>query len=489
MKKSISILILLVLLVLGLWGGTTYWFGVKTEERYRELLEEGSQGQYVKLRNESYNRGFMESQARTIVDFRPPSDVAAANPPIRLILAHDISHGPFPLRKSPDGRWHIKPVMAIWQTTIMLSPETRDRLAGFFAQIPEMPPVQDHTVIDLDGSGEEHLVIPAFQHVLGGEDKAAVDWKGLSLQGRFSADLKALSGALSAPGLEVVAKDLALRISDLKSAFRSQEGISGLSLGDVSFDLAALEFAGKDQANEPQALLIRSLALNTSSKASGDNIDSRLTVRADRVDVGETSYGPGVLAMELRNLDASSVVRLQEAARESQSQPPEQTAEATQLLMLARMGEILPALLKKSPELEITQLDVKTTDGDFSGQARIAFDGKKGGPTLNLVTLFNALEAQAEFKVGDRLLRRVASGILKERTIAESREQQRAVPGTKELDAIAAAAVDEQLKTLMAQNILVRENGNYRAAAGYKAGQIVLNGRPLSLGDLLQGTP
>jgi hypothetical protein len=46
--------------------------------------------------------------------------------------------------------------------------------------------------------------------------------------------------------------------------------------------------------------------------------------------------------------------------------------------------------------------------------------------------------------------------------------------------------MDEQLNALVAQNILVKGNDNYHASASYKAGAIVLNGRPLSLQNLMR---
>ncbi len=485
MKKSISIAILLLLLVLGLWGGAAYWFGAKTEEQYRALLEQTSQGPYVRLLSESYRRGFFGSKAQTILEIRQPPGVGAEDQSIRLILESDITHGPFPLRVSPDGKWQIQPVMAIIETGIVLSPETRELLAELYTEIPELSSVRDYEIINLDGSGEEHLLIPAFQHSFGSENKAAVDWKGLSFQLNFTADLKGFSGSLSVPGLEVLAKDADLRIKEVNSAFNLHEGISGLSLGEASFDVAGFEFVEKKEI-APQSVVIRSFRANALSKASGDNINCLAAMRTDQVKLNEMSYGPGVFEMEFRNFDAASLARLQETVREFQALPQERSSETVQLMMVARLGEILPELLKKSPEIEIGQFDIKSTDGDFTGKAKVAFDGRNLESTLDLVALANALTAQAEFKVGERLLRRVASDIMKDRIIAESEEQERAVPGNEELDAIASAAIDEQLKALMAQNILVKENGDYRAAASYKAGQMVLNGRPLSLGELLQ---
>jgi len=58
-------------------------------------------------------------------------------------------------------------------------------------------------------------------------------------------------------------------------------------------------------------------------------------------------------------------------------------------------------------------------------------------------------------------------------------------PGTRTLDS-GPAMVDEQLKALIEQNIFIKEDGHYAATVSYKDGEIVLNGRPLSLQNLMQ---
>jgi uncharacterized protein YdgA (DUF945 family) len=484
-KKTFFIVVLLLLLILGLWGGTTAWFGIKTEDQYRALLQQASELQHFKFVNESYNRGFFTSRARTVIEFQPPAGPAAENQSMQLILTHDITHGPFPLGKSPGREWPFKPVMAIVETGIVLSPETQKQLAGIYAQIPEIASMRDFTVITLDGNGEENLLIPAFQQSFGDEDKVAVDWKGLSLRVNFTGDLKGYSGTLSVPGLEAVGKDLHLKINDVKSAFESREGLSGFWLGEASFDLAHLEFVDKKET-PPQAILLRDFNVNTSSKATGGNINILVAIRVDQMKLDESRQGSGVFEMEFRNLDAASLARLEQTVRSQQTPPPQQSPEAMQMMMLARYMEILPGLLKKSPEIEIGRLDVKTTEGDFTGKAKIAFDGTKPEATENLLMLANAITAQAEFKVGERFLRRMAAEAMKDSIVAEWKEQRGAPPSEEEIAATTSPKIDEQLKALEAQGIVVRENGDCRASARYEAGQIVLNGRPLSLQDLMQ---
>jgi uncharacterized protein YdgA (DUF945 family) len=483
-KRFFSIFAFLLVLVSGLWVGASYWFGLKTEDQYHAFLRQASQWQYLKLVNESYDRGLLESKARTLIEIEQPSGPAAGGQPIRLTLAHNITHGPFPA-STPDGKWRFQPLMAIIETRLVVSAETRTHLAELYAQIPELESTRDYTVIYLDGHGEEHLSIPAFQHAFGDKEKVTVVWKGLSLQVNFAADLKNFTGVLSVPGLGVVAKDINLKIEEVKSTFDSHEGISELTLGDASFDIGVLDLVAK-QEKAPLAVLIQAFNLQTSSKASGDVINCLVALKVDQIKIDGNQCGPGIFELELRNLDAASLARLQQMLRERPAQPLPRSQDAVQMAMLASLGEILPGLLRKSPEMELRQFDLKTTLGDFSGKARIAFDGTQPGSTQNLLALATALTAEAEFTVGDRLLRHVILSTMKDQLIEQRKEQQGTAPDDRNVDAVASAGIDEQLKALTAQNILIKGDGAYRASASYKAGQMVLNGRPLSLQDLMR---
>jgi len=186
--------------------------------------------------------------------------------------------------------------------------------------------------------------------------------------------------------------------------------------------------------------------------------------------------------------------REQEAHMQSLLNEP-QSDEASEMMNLAKYGEILAGLLKKSPEIELKRLDLKTSEGDFTGNAKISFDGTKAGPDFNVIGLAGAIAAQADCRVGERLLHRILTPIMKDRIISEIKEKaaeddpqaEPELPDEKELNALVASAIEEQLNALMQQGILQKGNGEYRSTASYKAGQIVLNGRPLSLQELLMG--
>jgi len=167
--------------------------------------------------------------------------------------------------------------------------------------------------------------------------------------------------------------------------------------------------------------------------------------------------------------------------------------------MLARYMEILPALLKKSPEIEIKQLTLKTSLGDLTGTARLAFDGTKAGAVQDVLALITGLTVQVDVKIGEGLLRNALTGIMEAEVLAELEELETEIPdeesdelastlpGQEEIRALVAERIDEQLAALTEQKILVKEDRTFSAKASYEGGQITLNGRPLSLQDLILG--
>ncbi len=494
MKKSIVIVVVLLLVVVGLWGGATYWFGLKTEQQYQMLLQKASQSRHLKFVNESYERGFLSSRARSIVAIQPTPGITPDDQPIKLTLDHEITHGPFPIIQSAQGESQFKPLMAVFDTKIVLAPETQAQFKELLAQVPEIGSVRDRTTLYLDGNGEEKFVVAPLKRTFGDEDKVAVDWKGLTFQVNFTGDLKGFKGTLIVPGLEVVAKDINLKVKEVKSAFNLQEGISGLSLGEASLSLAGLEFAENQEA-KTNTFQLSGFNVNTSNKAAGDNINSLLAIRTDQMKLEDLQYGPGIFELEFRNLDAASIAKLQKMLGDEGTQPQQQSEEAMEMLNLARYGEILAGLLRKSPEIEVTRFDLKTTEGDFAAKAKVTFDGTKAGTDFNILALASAITAQADCKVGERLLRRLLSSTMKDKIIAEMKDKSgdedseldSALPDEEELNALVSSAVEEQLNALMQQGLLQKANGEYRSSASYKAGQIVLNGRPLSLQDLMMG--
>lgn len=490
MKKISYVVIASFFLVAVLFSGVTFLVGIMAEQHYQEVLQEASQSLYMDLANESYDRGFFRSKARTVVKIRDLGGelTTARKEPeafLGLTLVHDIRHGPLQLGESPEGKKELKPVLAFIETWIELSPETHASVKEVFTELPEIASMKNYTTLSLAGDGETRLFIPPFNRTVGKDEKVAVYWKGLSANMAFNADRKEFTGSLSAPGLEAVGDHAELEMNGLVSNFDAQEGLSGLFLGDASFDLAHLAFAEK-RHGQRKRFSMDGLKMRTSSQALTDTVTYSMTMNIDRVMTDEAQYGPGVCELELRKLDAAALARLQHVFEELETQFPKRSPEEINQMMLAKYLEILPALVGKSPEIEISQLALKTTDGDFWGRARIILTGTNPAALMNPLLLLNAITAHAEITIADRLLQRIYESNHQKKIVAAIKQGRRKPVTDEQLQALASGECKKSLENLVAQNILVYEDKNYKARADYQVGRLVLNGRLLTLQDLMQ---
>ncbi|MGD9023099.1 MAG: DUF945 family protein, partial [Deltaproteobacteria bacterium] len=276
-----------------------------------------------------------------------------------------------------------------------------------------------------------------------------------------------------------------IKMVGMESTFDMGEGVSGLFLGDATFDLAQFEFAAKSD-EEGKQFSVRGLNMKTSSHALTDTVNYSLTLQANQVVMDGTPHGPGSYQLELRKLDAATLAKFQQVLREIHSESPHRTSQDINQMMLARYAALLPDLMKKSPEIELNYLSFKTTDGDFLGKAKIVVNGTNAAAFANPLLLLNAVTAHAEFSITDRLLQRiVASTCRKEAEETVSQANQGAV-SSDEVEVLARAKAEERLEALVAQNILIHEGGRYRASADYQLGQVILNSRLITLQDLFQ---
>jgi len=98
----------------------------------------------------------------------------------------------------------------------------------------------------------------------------------------------------------------------------------------------------------------------------------------------------------------------------------------------------------------------------------------------------NGVSAQAEILAGERLVRRVAAAFLEDAILAQIQEENVEDLDEEEIHDLVSTRIDDRLNALTARNFLVKQDGSYRATASYNAGEILWNGRPLQVQELLE---
>jgi len=487
--KKLVIILAALLVIAGLAAcGTYYWTGIKIEKQYREFIGRFSQYYGPEFKYSiDYDRGIFFSTAKTT--FAVP---LSALPPlqgekIRSTQHEKISHGPFPLAGAARGGSLLPSAMlayiestAVLDTKIGL-PEAIDAI---YSEIAGLLTTSSRTRFNFDRSVQTSITNPAANKKLTINGKELeINWSGISGQSTISPDMQ-ISGTAESPGLAMSFPEFSCKLTDIKSTVNLSPWSPGLAMGDISLSIGDINMHGQ-QDNAAKALSLTGLSITNKTSESGGSISSASTLSLSGFTVENTAYGPFHVEMELRNIDAGAVAKLQQAATAMQTA---ETGDEQQLAMqlFGDLSATLAELVKKSPELEFKNLSITTPDGDLSGSAKIAIDGSAGEiPLTNPDMLLSIFSAQAEIEVAERLLAKSAKSAVKTQ-LTSSREKNGLPPlPAGELDVQAARQSRKQLQDLVSQQMLVKEGELFRVGIQYEKGMVTVNGRPMPVQNFL----
>jgi hypothetical protein len=113
MKKILTILLVLIILVAGGVAGGMYWFGMSVESTYRAALNQAGRQSGLLIHSTSFNKSFMASDAKALA-MLPGVNVTAA-------INQKIYPGPLALPKLLAGKLEYNPVKYTSIGTIKLS--------------------------------------------------------------------------------------------------------------------------------------------------------------------------------------------------------------------------------------------------------------------------------------------------------------------------------------------------------------------------------
>lgn len=459
MKKFLTIVVALVLVMGAALAALPYWFGMQAETAYEAMLAEMTRGGDLTVTSNNFQRGWLESTVDT--------SFSVSGAPATVTVLHRIQHGPLPL----DDDFQFMPVLARVKSQMSLA------LSG---STVKLPPVSGKTTIYLAGNSRTDLEMPTAKTATA--DGASIEWRGLSGGFDTSADYKQSKGELRAPLLQITGKDGNLSLTKLTLSFDQQKSPSGFDTGTAGLgvDKFALDAATGKTA-------IDGLRFTTTSQEAGGNLSSSLAISFREAQSGDSKQGPGQLNLQVRKLDVATLVKFRGQMRDLQKQkiPPEQA----NMMMMGKTLELLGELAKKAPELEITKLSFKTADGEVTGKARFVLDGSQLDVSGNPMLMLRALSGEGELSLPDSLVRMLATPDVKRdiealKASGKLKKAEVAKLTPKRIEMITQQALKElpQYKDSVISRLkLVPDGPNYKIIATLKSGQLEVNNEPLQL--------
>ncbi|MBI4389421.1 MAG: DUF945 family protein [Nitrospinae bacterium] len=426
---------ILLVLLLGAGAGLPYWFGMRAEAAFNDFIARLSQ-KNVQATVKNYARGWFESTAEYTVrapalPFSPVFDVTSR-----------IVHGPVSLEDLLAGN----PVGEFFQARIISS-------ANFNLQnLKTEKPLRAEAAqtVPLSGDVEIQISVKPYQSLSG--DLGDVDWQGMEGSVAFSEDLGELRGTFESKPLALHFDGDKVFMNKIAVNLHSRGGGPAQApLGDLS---AVVDQIEAEVAGQPGALL-RQLKFFTSTHAApNNNINVSASFQAEEVKAGEDVFGPGVVKILVRNLDAATLVKIRKLRKEERSQ---------------QAMELFGEMAKKVPEIEIVQLSLGTAKGELAGHARAAIDGSSADLGKNPLMIFAALDLSANFAVPGQILRELISA----GNVGPGGPVKSPAPKS------GGAKGDDFLEQWAREGYLLKEGDRYKIELLVKKGAVTVNGRSM----------
>jgi len=458
MKKFV-----LILLLVGIagFGAVTLWGSLRAKQEYRTLILAIVESPDTRILETSYERGWLQSRSRTDVEISGPLGesfqqwlVGLGREEVRgrvgIRMRQTIEHGYLPLVEWLTGELDGTPIVGRVETYFELDEETQSEITAVFGRLP---PVSISTVIRLSGVAESSVMIPAqrLQSKLGGHEGGGwiAQWKGLRGNLVYTTGFDHLAASFHSAGIEGTRSGAYFALSDLDWSVDLTRDQSGLLVGDVKARVGSFRLAAGEEG--APGLELDDWAMRQSNLVEAGSFGSVFEIRVQAVRLGDRVYGPGKLEVQLRDLDARSLARLQGRGVGGFAQPDSQ--ELTQVSVSGGAIGLLPDLVSRSPQLEIRTLRLTTPSGDIEAKLRIDLDGSRPDLLRNLLTLLLALELHADFECPAEIL----DGLYQDR--------------------------QEELLELRREGWVLLDGERYRSRLDFERGELFINGLPKALGD------
>jgi uncharacterized protein YdgA (DUF945 family) len=457
-KKNLIVVIAVLGVLAAALAALPYWFGMQAEAAYEAMLAEMTKNGDLTVSSKNIQRGWLDSTIDTTF--------TVTGAPVTITALHRVSHGPLPL----DDAFEFQPLLAKVKSDLSIA------VTG---STIKLPPLKMTTVVYLAGNSHAKLAMDPAKTTSG---DSTLEWKGLTGTVDTSADYRNSKWDVSAPLLAISGKTGSMNLNRIKLTADQTKSPSGFDVGTAN---VAVDKISADGATGKTT--VDGFALSTKTDETGGSLNTGFTVQFREAEAAGSKQGAGQINIQIRKLDVPTLVKFRGEfqALRKQKIPQEQAS----MMMLGKTLELLGALAKKSPELEISKLTFKSSEGEISGKARFVLDGSQLDVSGNPMLMLRALSGEGEVSLPESLVRLLAkddvkrdiealkkSGKLKKKEI-EKLTPQRIEFITRE----ALKELPQYRDSVVSRLKLVPDGPNYKIVGVLKNGQVTVNNEPIQL--------
>jgi uncharacterized protein YdgA (DUF945 family) len=437
MKKILGI-IGVVLVLIGLLAGASYWTGTQVEKTLTGKIEQNKQlltQAGVTMAYENYQRGVFGSQANLSIGFKDPELSKLG----KLSFPVDIKHGPIIV--GPGVRFGLCQIASTFDLPQKLQQELG--LTPF-----QGPLAKGLGLVNFDGSSSGEVTGPAYTTpIKSDKGNAQLAWGGMQGTVQSGPDGKSADFDISMPSLRIGDPEVSIDFQGMKTTGKMHQGAGPLWFGTSDFQVTTANIANSGKNIQVTA---NGIKMQSDTATNGGNLHIKVNSQVQEASVPQYRLKNLVVNWELRKLKEDVYRKLMEL---TQGDPELLMKPETQQAGLGLLQDLLAA----SPEMEFTQIAYEGDGGKFNARALLAFAGE-GGVNLSETppaALIPRLRAEVDVTAAKELL---------SNTVA-------LVQGDKN-------TANLMLEGLAQQQILTTSGTDYAAQLRMANGQVTLNGQP-----------
>jgi len=481
----------------------------------------------------------LSKQTEKLEDNKEKSPEKTKEPPQKISLNYQINQEPISTLESTEDK-PFALLVELFRKTLSVANKIPNQIVNTIVHIPYPPDMQQSfkeklpnlvmqtTVETPNGKAKTNFNLAAFNGEIAEKaaqnKKGIFEWAGLNGTLNYTGELKKPNGNITIPHFFMMVEDEFEILMDKFSLFASldeyyeplhfnlqlplikivqkapdsfnfnltnfdaklvsddQETLEGLRLGKSTFSIDEMDFSSEKDRIVAKGLHGETLAaVNAPNTKKFINVSSKFALNNLMMPPSLANGLTGIsfeLQSELNNLDAQVLADIKKTLRQLQTQ--EMATDMMGMVVAGDLMKALPKIIKGSPLFSLSNIAIKTNQGELVGNFSIEIDGKKPFSFEKIEILKMAIKAQSNFKISKALLKKLLVATLKETKPAsdesdtgKSKKKSRAIKPEK--------MAEEQIKQFIAQKFLVEEDKYYKLNAEFKGGKLFLNDQEIPL--------
>jgi uncharacterized protein YdgA (DUF945 family) len=391
MKKLIGLVVILTALVLGGY----YGMGVVTERTLKRnalVINQSNSG--LQLDIQQYERSWFTSLAKFHWRLHIPEHVVKNdNGQSSTVPAQDydldmplkIYHGPIIFADST-----VRFGLGYADTTIAIPPPAAKELTQQFAEMfttdSIKPEVKISVLVNYLNRSRLRVEVPAFK-LIGKNNTGTFEWFGFINDITMSANLGKIDGDLTIDGMKFVKDTTTGAVGKVSSEYSLHETKEGLYLGEANVSIPSLVVEDKGKT----VFALEKFDVESSSDIDGGLFNSYFETSLDKILANNKAYGPGILKMSIKNLDAQVLAQINLEINKMQ----QGTDAEKQQAMMAILPQ-LPKLLSKGAEFQVSEMSFVMPEGKMEGNVMVMLPP---GEISNPFQLIQKIQGEGKVKV------------------------------------------------------------------------------------------